>query len=364
MKLRRPSRDYTAFTLVELLVVIAIIGVLVALLLPAVQAAREAARRSQCSNNIKQQMLGVLNYESARRTLPAGMDVFSPLTDQAGFKTANSTWAIEILPYMEQQTLGDLFDFTRPISDLGNLHLIDNEIASFLCPSDAGPPEYESTNFENPAQISDVADVRPARSSYVGIAGMQYNNRFWSRPVNVLQPGPGGVPVIKPFARDDAEFQRRRGVFRLISQEVGIKRVKLQQVTDGTSNTVAIAEYHTLTIDDDGTFRPPAWGDWRSYSSMADATDVGTLDPANLGKRDQHEFVFGLPDFALCIQNIPSTNVPKVLCERAVASTHSGGVIQCGSLDGGVIILNDDLDPQIWGSLATYAGDEVVSDFR
>src|SRR5262247_3134396 len=91
-----------AFTLVELLVVIAIIGVLVALLLPAVQAAREAARRMRCSNNLKQLSLGLLNYEDVYKTLPP-----------AGINTNQMSWVVMLLPYIEQKNLFDQFNFTQ-----------------------------------------------------------------------------------------------------------------------------------------------------------------------------------------------------------------------------------------------------------
>ena len=96
------------FTLVELLVVIAIIGVLVALLLPAVQAAREAARRTQCGSNLKQIALGVHNYISANRTLPPGAVVTGACCSAYSY----SNWAIEILPMMEQQTLFATYDLS------------------------------------------------------------------------------------------------------------------------------------------------------------------------------------------------------------------------------------------------------------
>src|SRR4051812_5373086 len=106
------------FTLVELLVVIAIIGVLVALLLPAVQSAREAARRAQCEANIKNVSLAVLNYESARKRLPVGMS-FNPLLESTLSRLANynQNWIIYILPYIEEQSTYDSFNFKRPIND-------------------------------------------------------------------------------------------------------------------------------------------------------------------------------------------------------------------------------------------------------
>src|SRR5687767_1534855 len=100
------SRSRLGFTLVELLVVIAIIGVLVALLLPAVQAAREAARRSQCGNQLKQIALGVLNFESAKGHFPAGAGYNGREIDSPQL----STWTVDILPYAEQAPLHRLWD--------------------------------------------------------------------------------------------------------------------------------------------------------------------------------------------------------------------------------------------------------------
>src|SRR4051812_46549754 len=100
--MRSTGKAKAGFTLVELLVVIAIIGVLVALLLPAVQAAREAARRTQCSNNLKQLSLALLNYETVHTTFPP-----------AGIDTNQMSWTVLLLPYFEQQALYDQFNFNK-----------------------------------------------------------------------------------------------------------------------------------------------------------------------------------------------------------------------------------------------------------
>ena len=129
-----------AFTLVELLVVIAIIGVLVALLLPAVQAAREAARRSSCGNNLKQIGLALLNYEDANKSLPVGATGPSP---KGGYGTA---WGVAILPYLEQGNIYEKFDhiginsphtgliYNGTNVDNGKL-LAGQMIPAFICPS-------------------------------------------------------------------------------------------------------------------------------------------------------------------------------------------------------------------------------------
>ncbi|WP_428305691.1 DUF1559 domain-containing protein [Lacipirellula sp.] len=124
---RRRRSD--AFTLVELLVVIAIIGVLVALLLPAVQAAREAARRSQCTNNLKQVGIALHNYESGKGALPAG----------AGYDRTEpkGTWVVAIAPYLEQTALFTRYDFKKYSDQSPNLELAASlTIPSLVCPSD------------------------------------------------------------------------------------------------------------------------------------------------------------------------------------------------------------------------------------
>ena len=118
------------FTLVELLVVIAIIGILIALLLPAVQAAREAARRMQCTNNLKQVALSLHNYHNMAGSLPFGAS--SPYDDRFG-----SNWAMAILPQMEQQQIFDQLDFTYPMWKEPNATVAATSIVSgFICPSD------------------------------------------------------------------------------------------------------------------------------------------------------------------------------------------------------------------------------------
>jgi prepilin-type N-terminal cleavage/methylation domain-containing protein len=123
---RSPS---AGFTLVELLVVIAIIGVLVALLLPAVQAAREASRRSQCANNLRQIGIAIHNYESAKGSLPAGAGYSR--TDPKG------TWIVAIAPHLEQTALFDRYDFTKYSDQTPNLELAATlTIPVLICPSD------------------------------------------------------------------------------------------------------------------------------------------------------------------------------------------------------------------------------------
>ena len=193
---------------------IAIIGLLIGLLLPAVQAAREAARRMQCANNLKQLGLAMLNYESVYKRLPRGMcaDTAGNLAE-ARVRTRGHGWGLCILPFMEQQSLYNQFDFRIPLiafprgpaTNSNEDALSGVSLPTFLCPSD-----------RRPALLSGVQYCKdPGSSSYVGNFGTNgYNpnlpasatthghpmNTFFQaevgvmEPVNFYQPAPEQLP--------------------------------------------------------------------------------------------------------------------------------------------------------------------------
>ncbi len=131
-----PGQRRVGFTLVELLVVIAIIGILVALLLPAIQAAREAARRSQCKNNLKQIGLALQNHLDARKSFPMGCLEWRT-TGNA--KLRQWAWSAKILPYLEEQTLYQQIDFQQPYDAAINKTAVSTVLTVFQCPQVCEP---------------------------------------------------------------------------------------------------------------------------------------------------------------------------------------------------------------------------------
>jgi prepilin-type N-terminal cleavage/methylation domain-containing protein/prepilin-type processing-associated H-X9-DG protein len=193
-------RRKSGFTLVELLVVIAIIGILVALLLPAIQAAREAARRSQCSNNLKQLSLAVLHYHDAFRVLPPGaITVAAGTTGTQGNQgVASWGWGALILPFMEQQTIHEQLQVgTIPlnvhVSGAGPISLASPELVidTYLCPSDIGPKVCDSTRFSRLASNTYVNNpaLTVPKSNYMAAFG---HNRMRNWTTSYNNVGTGG----------------------------------------------------------------------------------------------------------------------------------------------------------------------------
>jgi prepilin-type N-terminal cleavage/methylation domain-containing protein/prepilin-type processing-associated H-X9-DG protein len=142
--MRHPS--HKAFTLVELLVVIAIIGILIALLLPAVQAAREAARRTQCVNNLSQMILAVQNYNMTHSVYPPGtINEEGPIASEA--QGYHHNWISQTLPYIEELNTYRHIDFSVGVYDDSNAEVRKVNIAMLRCPSSPAPDEHTPTNY-------------------------------------------------------------------------------------------------------------------------------------------------------------------------------------------------------------------------
>jgi prepilin-type N-terminal cleavage/methylation domain-containing protein len=222
---RRPvSRG---FTLIELLVVIAIIAVLIALLLPAVQQAREAARRSQCKNNLKQFGLGLQNYHDTHNVFPighqhrGGWDQTPPNSsfDSAGAAGSGGTsfsWTFYLLPFMDQTAHYKKFDSNYPIANSGYPQSNANRVAASIPMSWARCPTDQAPATANTHAATDVGNIRPhATTSYAGSAGSFDGNQ-------------AGWP--------HENQERRNGIFYRDS------RIDMKDVRDGLSNTIFVGE--------------------------------------------------------------------------------------------------------------------------
>jgi prepilin-type N-terminal cleavage/methylation domain-containing protein/prepilin-type processing-associated H-X9-DG protein len=357
MKSNLPRFHRTAFTLVELLVVIAIIGILVALLLPAIQAAREAARRSQCLNNLKQLGLAVLNFESSKKGLPQGHRMTKLGTDIDSL----GSWVTEVLPYLEEGSLFSQIDpkvkFFEQKIDIGRGEFEQTHhvfLASMVCPSD--PAGTGMT-------LGLIDDHYGARGNYAANSG-------WS------DPGPGfnncGIwmndPGWEQIGANEAGYNactngvQYPGSGRPIRSALAgygpflvNRNLQLRQVTDGTSHTVAFAEL--LKVPGRDMRGCLHWGGGCMYLHS---------EPPNSSYPDRARYcaVDDKDPAAPCSQTPDWPGAHKLTARSA----HSGGV-NVVMLDGSTHFVTNDIDsiqhgqntPGIWQALSTYSGSESLT---
>ena len=225
--------------MIELLVVIAIIAILVALLLPAVQQAREAARRSSCKNNLKQLGLAMHNYHDTHNVFPPGWVTRITETpyNNNRFGGRNFAWSALILPYIEQGAIYDQQNFSANMPAANNTNALNTPIAAYRCPSDIGSPTGQSTHNRD-----------YGRSNYAGNYGHQQLN-----------------------GHDFVQFTR--GLF------YGNSSVRMRDITDGTSNTILIGEHSIRQrglIDVDGAGIWPGLFQNKQMDLLTRSTDNNT----------------------------------------------------------------------------------------
>ena len=312
------------FTLVELLVVIAIIGILVALLLPAVQAAREAARRTQCSNNLKQIGLAILNFENQYGAVPAGA------THKDHGRDAEFSTFLLIQPFLEQGHLYDRYDFYGNSRIYSNSQVNGVQIPGYLCPSDgAKGREWIVPSLNN----------RPfARSNYVTCFG------------TAMQiPNPAHFSALWfPGFDLDGELADTDGYFRIQGKRTGRK---LADITDGTSNTIMASELLAGKAGvSDGSSDVDLRGLWsHTWMGMSMYTHFHTPN-SSAGDAIEH-----------CVPEIdmpcdPQARADQLMTGHAAArSQHPGGVVALFG-DGHIRFFGDTIDLFVWRAMATYAG--------
>ena len=329
---RRPSP--TAFTLVELLVVIAIIGVLVGLLLPAVQAARESARRTSCVNHLRQLGVAAQNHHDSKGGLPSGAD------SKAWPSTPNSAWTFyrwsslaHLAPYLEEANSLGILNLSIPLY-ANNLEVtpenkpgVAQVVPLFLCPSDLGhvvAPGFGPTN-------------------YVACSGT----------------GAGGGT---PFDTD--------GVFYVNSH------TRLAEITDGTSHTALMSESILGSPKGTPLVRDPEL-DYK-WSLSAPLSDTFCANTPQWNISDPRGFAWVSGEYRCASYNhyyAPNSKQPDCLGTRlgggpqfqfsaygwrAARSRHPGGV-NVLLVDGAVRPVNEEIDPVVWRALSTRAGGEVTS---
>ncbi len=381
------------FTLVELLVVIAIIGILVGLLLPAVQAAREAARRMQCTNNLKQLALACLNIESTTKSFPPGYTCFSesvttpPNNQNAGSTTANfpafivtgsqgggmvggasvygPSWVMHVNAYMEQSTLANRISQGVASADVDEACPWDNLDGTPLRRPDIDTQTFARSFMSCPSspptevQYNDLSLENLHKSNYAACFGGQYMRDASRR----------GDPT-------------KRGVFGAVENVVKYpygdrfgsgKGTKFSNIVDGSSNTVLLSEVLNNPRQDTRSSSSAPSGMNRDVRGallcpmMGGNTFTGFFPPNSPGtdvsngcppSSDPAAYPSNHPMF--CTQNRDTSATTGGQWNVAARSLHTGGV-NAAFADGAVRFYSSSIDRAIWSGLCTAAGSEVVN---
>lgn len=294
---RHSPDNYRAFTLVELLVVIAIIGVLVALLLPAVQAARESARRMQCTNHLKQIGLAMHNYHDVWKRLP-----------MAWIHPKRWNWIPSTLPFHEEQILHDQLDFKIASWQGNNLNFLKQHHSKWLCPSNAHAEEVlEEEMFAGPQYTISQSDYANCQGDYMNATGVGQT------------PAYGNVGSLTAPVRG------------MISRYGWSARFK--DVTDGLSSTILVGEV------------VGAWCITQNWGVQSFATTAHPINYQNETFRDRATW--------------PTQANPRWDESISFRSQHAGGANFCLG-DGSVTFLTDELDGITFRALASRDGGETV----
>jgi prepilin-type N-terminal cleavage/methylation domain-containing protein/prepilin-type processing-associated H-X9-DG protein len=310
-------RARKAFTLIELLVVIAIIGVLVSLLLPAVQAAREAARRAQCTNNLKQVGLAMHNYHDTIGSLPPGTS-----------GCCNGTWQATILPYLEQGAIFNAYNYDRPrYSDAWNTTVTYSFIATLLCPSDSpSKPVTTALGTANSGRITAHNYVANFGQTDIDQRDLLDGVRFAGAPFT----------YIAPYSNANHINTANKG-----------RVVNFGSIRDGLSNTLLVSEVVA------GKGR-----DLRGVTWWADATTFTTFLAPNSRLADR---MYSTNACEFPGQGNPPCRAVPLLdpLMTGARSRHPGGVTTAMA-DGSVRFVKDSIALNVWQAISSTSGGEVI----
>lgn len=359
MRLSGSDRRRSGFTLIELLVVIAIIAVLISLLLPAVQSAREAARRAQCVNNLKQIGLAIHNYESSFSMFPPGAITMNPSQGWGGWDNSGVTWRALILPQLEQGNKYNAFNFSLKagsgaLASGASATAWYASVPAFLCPSDGEHdngfrPANVSTGqypmFGPPARPGGGATACPIVNYNMSFGdnyaiGMLSNGGVnpWETPCSGALAGQPqiGFPGFWGTTYNCAISATGTGVMRGFSDYRTMNTATIASVTDGTSNTVIVGE--SLPAEDaNNEF-------WTATSAAS-----GTTIPLNWSTK-------------LAVDGFGSTNWNSRLsyAARGFKSRHPGGANFLFA-DGSVKFIKNSINRVTYAAIGSRNGGEVVS---
>ncbi len=308
------SRRRNGFTLIELLVVIAIIAILIALLLPAVQQAREAARRTQCKNNLKQLGIAIHNYHDVNRALPIG-------AMEVGGNYDGHSWYSRTLSYLEQENLANTINYTVIVGGNNNPELRGTVLSAHYCPSDTPAMQEES----NPTW-------RIWRTNYAANFG---NTDFGARDKTA-----GGVTVTGV-----------KGPFGLNTNYA------FRDLTDGLSNTLLFGE--VVTPKDSG------WGGWYGipmYAGGAGFTafySPNSAGPDEAARRCYSDLGGGVN--GSCIVGPGGNDLAGVQAQVFTARSKHPGGIQVSMTDGSSRFVSENVDLNVWHAAASASGGETTN---
>lgn len=355
------SKCNEAFTLVELLVVIAIIAVLITLLLPAVQSAREAARATQCTNNLKQLGIAMHGYEATTGQLPAGYESFPTVDGQAPAwaKIDPSTWdagpgwgwTARLLPFIEEGNTAELLQGQKkPLWDLEFRNVVGSHIALVLCPTSSGPvgPVRVLNQSGTPLQLAGVT-MELGRSHYVANHGQEscwgecgasrngivFEDIYTSTTREVEINGDASKVADGPFFRNS--------------------QVRFRHITDGLSKTIFLGEHSGLLSDKTWVGVVPGAFSHPRFSSPENGPDAAaTLTLVHSGPSGGELDITGLP--IIHPVNFPTYHVGQMYAEHP-----AGGNVCMG--DGSVRLIPNDIDLIVFAEMSSMNEGEVSRGF-